>query len=64
MCVFSGAAGNNVVPNAGFITMFVGALMKLVSVVQAEYHTKPVRVNEVWKIEIELKWHESTQCLV
>eukprot|EP00731_Ephydatia_muelleri_P036853 Em0338g4a len=34
------------VPNAGFITMFAGALMKLVSVVQAEYHTKPVRVNE------------------
>eukprot|EP00731_Ephydatia_muelleri_P024607 Em0016g878a len=42
----TGAAGNNVVPNAGFVTMFVGALMKLVSVVQAEYHTKPVRVNE------------------
>eukprot|EP00731_Ephydatia_muelleri_P024571 Em0016g842a len=34
------------VPNAGFITMFAGALVKLVSVVQAEYHTKPVRVNE------------------
>eukprot|EP00731_Ephydatia_muelleri_P038483 Em0777g3a len=42
----TGAAGNKVFPNAGFVTLFVGALTKLVSVVQAEYHTKPIRVNE------------------
>eukprot|EP00731_Ephydatia_muelleri_P024582 Em0016g853a len=51
------------VPNAGFITMFAGALVKLVSVVQAEYHTKPVRVNEcvIQLLEHKADIHKTAQ---
>ena len=47
VCVCAGESGHKTFPNAGFVLIFDGALMKLVSVVQAEYHTKPVHVNEV-----------------
>ena len=60
--VCAGAAGHGgmIFPNAGFVMMFAAALMKLVSVVQAEYSTKPVRVNEVrmhrpWYIGLSIK---------
>lgn len=42
----TGGLSNYVVPNAGFITLFVGAVAKLALVVRSEYSTKPVRVNE------------------
>ena len=43
----AGGAANYYVPNAGFITMFASALVKMVMVVQTEYSNKPVRINEV-----------------
>ena len=46
-CLIAGGLSNYVVPNAGFITLFVGAVAKLALVVRSEYSTKPVRVNEV-----------------
>ena len=63
LCVCYVCAGDSVhsiYPNAGFVTMFSAALVKLVSVVQAEYSTKPVRVNEVrmhrpWYIGLSIK---------
>ena len=43
----AGGAVNYYIQNAGFITLFAGALVKMIMVVQAEYSNKPVRINEV-----------------
>ena len=39
-CVCAGAAGNKIFPKSDLSLCLLGALMKLVSVVHAEYHTK------------------------
>ena len=51
----AGGPANYYVQDAGFITMFCSALVKMVMVVQAEYKMKPVRINEVCCIRVNVQ---------